>query len=266
MRIYLSSFFEEETLFPKTEKDKQVYEDLLKDAHILASFAYAQPKHTEFYSCCKSLLTDSGAFTIMVRNIRKGSKANNFDIKDYCKKYAKFVKDNNIENFIELDVEGAYGFEVYRDCLHMLQDITGRDPIYVFHRWRGMDYFKELIKQKSYIMLGDVDVGSHSKSQEQFFPWFVEEAHKYNCKVHGLAYTQIEKLRHIPFDSVDSSSWTSGARFATPTRFDGRNVIKYDCSRTAERELVHNSIVKKHDYLEWKKLQHYFDTEMEPIW
>ena len=44
-------------------------------------------------------------------------------------------------------------------------------------------------------MLGDVDVGSHSKIQEQFFPWFVEEAHKNNCKVHGLAFTQIEKHR-----------------------------------------------------------------------
>lgn len=265
MRIYLSSFFEEDTLFPKTEEGKKEYEALLKDAHILASFAYAQPKHAEFYPCCKSLLADSGAFTIMLKSM-KGKKNNNFNIRDYCKKYAEFVKKNNIENFIELDIEGAFGFEAYRDCLHMLQDITGRDPIYVFHRWRGMNYFMELIKQKDYIMLGDVDVGSHSKIQEQFFPWFVEEAHKNNCKVHGLAFTQIEKLRHIPFDSVDSSSWTSGARFATPTRFDGHDVMKYDCSRTNERELVHNSIVKKHDYLEWKKLQHYFDTEMDPIW
>lgn len=264
MRIYLSSFFEEATFFPKKESEKQAYADLLKDAHILASFAYHRPEHDEFYPCCKSLLTDSGAFTFMVRSIR--GKANNFDIKSYCKKYAEFVKKNNIENFIELDVEGAFGFDVYKDCLHMLQDITGRDPIYVFHRWRGMDYFKELIKRKDYIMLGDVDVGSHSKTQEQFFPWFVEEAHKNNCRVHGLAFTQIEKLRHIPFDSVDSSSWTAGSRFASVARFDGHNCQKYDCSRTSERQLVHNSIVKKHDYLEWKKLQHYFDTEMEPIW
>ena len=264
MRIYLSSFFEEPALFPKTENAEKEYIELIEGAHILASFAYHKDEHEKYYPYCKSLLVDSGAFTFMVKSIRKG--ITNFDIKGYCKKYAEFVRRCNIDKFIELDVEGAYGFDVYRDCLHMLQDITGRDPIYVFHRWRGMDYFKELIKQKDYIMLGDVDVGSHSKAQEQFFSWFVEEAHKNNCKVHGLAFTQIEKLRYIPFDSVDSSSWTAGARFASLSRFDGHNLQKYDCKRTNERELAHNSLVKRHDYLEWKKLQHYFDTEMEPIW
>lgn len=264
MRIYLSSFFEEPALAPKTPEERKEYESLLKDAYILASFAYHKDQHEEYYPLCKSMLVDSGAFTFMVRSIRKGGI--DFDIKSYCKKYAEFIKKNNFDNFIELDVEGAFGFDVYRDCLHMLQDITGKDPIYVFHRWRGMDYFKELIKQKDYICLGDVDVGSGNKVQEKFFPWFVEEAHKNNCRVHGLAFTRVDELRHIPFDSVDSSSWTAGARFASPSRFDGHNLLKYNCKRTDERELVHNAIVKKHDFLEWKKLQQYFDKEYEPIW
>lgn len=265
MRIYLSSFFEEPALEPKKVEDKSEYISLLKDSHILASFAYHKDKHEEYYPYCKSLLVDSGAFTFMVKSIKSGGKFN-FDIKSYCKKYAEFVKKNNVENFIELDIEGAYGFETYEYCLKMLQDITGKEPIYVFHKWRGLDYFKELVKKKDYICLGDVDVTTRNGAQEKYFSWFVDEAHKNNCRVHGLAFTQIDKLRHIPFDSVDSSSWTTGARFASPSRFDGHTILRYDCKRTDERELVHNAIVKKHDYLEWKELQKYFDTEMEPIW
>lgn len=265
MRIYLSSFFEEPALAPKKGEDNKRYIELLENSHILASFAYYKEGHERYYSYCKSLLIDSGAFTFMVKSIKSGNKVN-FDIRAYCKKYANFIKQNDIENFIELDIEGAYGFDTYKDCLHMLQDITGKDPIYVFHKWRGMDYFKELVKKKNYICLGDVDVATRNSTQEKYFSYFVEEAHRNNCKVHGLAFTQIDKLKHIPFDSVDSSTWTSGARFASPCRFDGHSLQKYNLKRTNERELVHFSIVKEHDYLEWKKLQHYFDTQIEPIW
>lgn len=262
MRIYLSSFFED--VLGKSMKREEA-EFLLKDAYVLASFAYAKPHHEQYYSCCKDLLVDSGAFTIMVPRIR-GNKPSTFDARSYCKKYAEFVKKNKIDKFIELDIEGVVGFDVYRDCLHELQDITGKDPIYVFHKWRGLDYFKELVKQKDYVCLGDVDVATRNKAQELYFSWFVDYAHQNNCKVHGLAFTQIDELTHIPFDSVDSSSWTVGIRYASVSRFNGHDVLKYDCKRTATRRLVHDSIVKRHDFLEWKKLQQYFDTEYEPIW
>ena len=68
------------------------------------------------------------------------------------------------------------------------------------------------------------------------------------------------------FDSVDSSSWTSGARFAHPFRFDGHKIRSYDCKRNEERMLSHNEKIKFHDYCEWKKLSQYFDKEYEPIW
>lgn len=258
MRVYLSSVLECE--IPFEEKLK-----LCSNSYVLHSFAYYKPQIKDLMSACKDVLIDSGAFTLMARSIRNGNNAN-FDIKAYCKKYAEFVRDNKIENFIELDVEGAYGFETYKYCLYMLQDITGKDPIYVFHRWRGLDYFKELVKKKNYICLGDVDVVTRNLTQEKYFPWFVEEAHKNNCKVHGLAFTQMDKLKHIPFDSIDSSSWTAGARFANVSRFDGHTVIGYSCKRTESRSLPCSTDCKRHDLPEWIKLQRYFDTQMEPIW
>ena len=84
--------------------------------------------------------------------------------------------------------------------------------------------------------------------------------------MHGLAFTSMRDLQFMEFDSVDSSSHTSGARFAHPFRFDGHTVQTYDCKRTETRQLDHNEVIKLHDYLEWQKLSQYYDTEMEPVW
>ena len=256
MRLYLS------TVLNSNLQKREDFLQLLNGTHILQSFAYDFPGVEKYYGECKSLLMDSGAFTVM----NSKNSRNNFDPMEYCKKYAQHIKKNNIDLFLELDIEGVYGFEIYRDCLHQLQDITGKDPIYVFHKWRGLDYYEELVKQKNYIALGDVSVGAGSRELYKYFPWFIEKAHQNNCKVHGLAFTSFSDLQYMPFDSVDSSSWSSGVRFATPCRFDGHLIQKYDCSRNDERELNHNSIVRFHDYVEWKKISQYYDKEYEPIW
>lgn len=264
MRIYLSAVFE--NLLGKynniIENETSYFEELFKDTHILLSYAYAKKEYIPYYSMCKSLLMDSGAFTIM--NSKAGR--NNFNPLEYTKQYGKHIKEHNIENFLELDIDGVYGFEVYRDCLYCLQDITGRQPIPVFHKWRGIDYYKELVKKYDYIAIGDVSIGAGSRELYKYFPWFLEEAHKNNCKVHGLAFTSLPDLRFMPFDSVDSSSWTAGSRFARPVLFDGHTGIQFDARRTNEKQLCHNKMVFLHDFIEWKKLAVYMDNEYEPIW
>ena len=60
------------------------------------------------------------------------NKKKQFDIISYARKYANFIKEYEIDDFFELDIDGVFGFEVYKDCLHLIQDITGKDPIRVF--------------------------------------------------------------------------------------------------------------------------------------
>lgn len=256
MRIYLSAVFENLANNKEANMEK-----LLKDVHVLLSFAYAKEKYIPYYNMCKTFLMDSGAFTMM-----NNKKKIAFNPLEYTKKYAEHIKKHNIDLFIEMDIEGVYGFQVYKDCLHCLQDITGKDPIYVFHKWRGIDYYKELVKKYDYVALGDVSVGAGSRELYKYFPWFLNEAHRNNCKVHGLAFTSLKDLQFMPFDSVDSSSWTSGPRFAHPVLFDGHNINNYDARRTAEKKLCHHDKVFLHDFLEWKKLSQYYDKEYEPIW
>lgn len=261
MRIYLSAVLTELKTI-KNSKDEEFCQNLLRDTHVLQSFAYNFEGVEKYYPYCKSLMLDSGAFTVM----NSKSRMSNFEPMKYCKAYAEHIKKNNIDTFIELDIESVYGFDVYRDCLHQLEDITGKEPIYVFHKWRGLDYFEELVRQKKYIALGDVSVGGGSRKLYKYFPWFLNKAHENNCKVHGLAFTSIPDLRVMPFDSVDSSRWLSGGRYARVSRFDGHNLNIYDCTRDDEKRLMHNSIVKRHDFTEWKKLSSYYEQEYEPIW
>ena len=262
MRLYLSTVFENLCQYQLLVRNPNVLKESVNNAHILLSFAYMKEEYVHYYSECKSLMMDSGAFTIM--NNKKSK--NSFNPMEYCKKYAEHIKKNNIDLFLELDIEGVYGFDVYKDCLHCLQDITGKDPIYVFHKWRGIDYYKELVKQKDYIALGDVSVGAGGRELYKYFPWFLNEAHKNNCKVHGLAFTSLNDLQFMNFDSVDSSSWTAGSRYASLSLFNGHNISRYDAKRTEKKELCHNEKVFLHDYCEWKKLSQYFDKEYEPIW
>lgn len=134
--------------------------------------------------------------------------------------------------------------------------------------WRT-SFCKEVFRCKRYLCLDyTCNLSGRNSSIEKckYFPWFLQEAHKNNCRVHGLAFTSLPDLQFMPFDSVDSSSWKSGPRFARPALFNGHNISNYDARRTEEKELCHNEKVFLHDFIEWKKLAVYMDKQYEPIW
>ena len=197
----------------------------LPNIYILQSFAYARESHIQYYSQCKGFLMDSGAFTIM------RAKKKNFDIINFAKKYGEFIKKNNIQDFFELDIDSVFPFEVYKDCLHILQDITGREPIRVFHEWRGLEYFEECCKKFEKMAIGGLVIGQNKTFFRNNLQYFTEMAKNNNCKLHGLGVTDPHIIRSCDFYSVDSSSWVSVGRFGTLYRFDGHNVKDYDLSR-----------------------------------
>ena len=257
MILYISSAFES---FPscipleQRQKKRNVWEYYdLKDLSILQSYAYAKPLFAEHYKECKNFLMDSGAFTLMMHQ----SSTKNFDIKKFAKEYATFIKKYDIDNFIELDVDGLFGIDVYKDILHMVQDITGKDPLRVFHGWRGKDYYLELVKKKKSICLGGVAVGVNRNNTADYFQWFLDRAHENGCKVHGLAITSPDFVRRFDFDSVDSSSWTFGARGACVYRFDGTGMQMYKGSENCPPgKRVDTVWVMRHNFDEWIKFQH----------
>lgn len=255
MKLYISAVFENCGRKGAIHKNVETVVDLSR-LHILQSYAYATEKHAEKYGLCKDFLMDSGAFTVM--NNKKGKE--NFNPVEFTKMYGAFVKKWNVKDFIELDIDGVFGMQVYVDCLHRLQDITGREPIRVMHFWRGREYFEELTKRKEFICIGGLagmkDIGINRTELQ----WFIDVAHKNKCRIHGLGIGDMNLVRKHDFDSVDSANWTLSLRYGTLLRFNGHELCKYAGSEGAgENEHISAQYVAERSLKEWEKLSHYID-------
>ena len=154
----------------------------------------------------KSFLLDSGAFTFM-----QGKASVNWD--EYVEEYAEFIRKYDIELFFELDIDSIVGLKEVERLRKKLETLTGKKPIPVWHVSRGKEYFVKMCKEYPYVALGGIVTQEVPRNvYEKAFPWFIQTAHKYGAKIHGLGYTGIEKLKIYHFDSVDSTAWLYGNR------------------------------------------------------
>lgn len=162
-------------------------ENLIFKPYILESFFYADETTEKLLPYFGDFLLDSGAFTFMQQ------AGSNVDWDDYAFRYADFVKRNNIEKYIELDLDYIIGINGARRLRSILEDRTGRKSIPVWHPIRGKDAFLQMCEEYDYVALGGI-VGQKWRGTEQYMPWFIKEAHKRKAKIHGLGFTKLTKL------------------------------------------------------------------------
>ena len=222
--------------------------------YFLESFISIEDWQMPYFKKAKGFLLDSGAFTFMNGGTHK-------NLKKYAEKYANFVKDNDIRDFFELDVESIVGWDEYLRINDMIDNITQRKSIPVFHKNRGFEWFENTCKQVDYISFGGVAVarGGQKKKIIDVMPIFINTAHKYNTRIHGLGFTATTMLDKIPFDSVDSSSWTMGQRMGLLYRFTGNN-IKYYRPQSHGKRMKNADDVARHNFVEWIKYQRYAEA------
>lgn len=225
---------------------------------ILESYYYA--KNNEWLDriipTLDSFLLDSGAFSFM-----QGSKSI-VDFDEYIEGYAEYIKRNNIEHFFELDIDSVIGLKEVERLRKKLQELTGKYPIPVWHKNRGLDYFKKMCKEYPYVALGGI-AGKEIKldSYEKAFPWFINEAHSAGVKIHGLGYTRIKGLFQYHFDSVDSTAWLYGNRGGYLYIFNEvTGEMKQFRAEGTNRLLPHESAL--HNYQEWCKFQRYAEKNL----
>lgn len=180
-----------------------------KRTNVLESYHYIKPWQIDLMNEYKSFILDSGAFTFM-------SKKTNIDFDDYTKRYGQFVKQHDIKLFFELDIDSVVTWEKYLDLRKRLEDITGKDPIPVFHRSRGKTWYEKAVKKHTYIAIGGLAIKHIKKTEYKYLEWFITKAHANGCKIHGLGFTDTDWLSVLKWDSVDSSTWASAARFGHP--------------------------------------------------
>ena len=232
-------------------------------AHILESFYYCNKGYTErllpFYG---KFILDSGAYTMF--SFAKGQQLN---WEEYIDRYADFIKRNDVRHFFELDIDKLVGYDEVRRLRKRLESKAERPCIPVWHKSRGKDDYIRICEEYDYIAVGGL-VGAggagasveYSKRVTKYFPWFIRTAHINHAKIHALGFTSITGLEKFHFDSVDSTSWTTGNRFGMLYHFDGKRMTVVD-KREGQR-FKDSRLLAINNWSEWVKYQRYAEVKL----
>ena len=220
--------------------------------YFLESFIYYKDWEKILLQDKDNFLLDSGAFTYM--NSNKGK----FNFEEYVKKYANFINKNDIKLFFELDIDTIVGLKEVERLRKLLETLTNKKCIPVWHKNRGKDYFVKMCKEYKYVAIGGIVNKEIKKQEYEYFNWFINIAHEHNCKVHGLGFTYSKLLRKYKFDSVDSTSWKSGGRFAQIHRFTGSEMNLKVINKKVYRVKDYRAL-DKFNFNEWCKYQRYME-------
>lgn len=220
----------------------------------LESFYYIKPDMMNYFMSRQFFIMDSGAFTFR-ESTKRTMKLQ--DYIDYTLKYADCVKRYHITHFFEMDVDSLIGLPKVEQLRAMLEERAGRKSIPVWHIERGKQYFVDMCKAYPYVAVGGIAGGTREQYAEyqKYFPWFIKTAHEHGAKIHGLGFTP-GNLDQYRFDSVDSSSWTSGGRYGSLHRFDGKRIrVVHPAGRRAKDY----DQIDQHNFLEWCAYQRYVE-------
>jgi len=178
--------------------------DYLKDKRILESFWYKKDA-LDAMRMTPHFFLDSGGFTAFTKKV---------EIK--LDDYADFVRKHKsrIEVCASLDIIGDP--KRTHDAWVELNK-QGVPTIPVFHCREEARWLKKYLDQTDYIALG----GMVPESQNFLRPWLddlwgnylTDSKGKPIVKVHAFGMTIVRFMERYPWFSIDSSSWTYGARF-----------------------------------------------------
>ena len=246
MKIYLAGAHSVCGLFNSSKKAINFIEQ--QNVNILESYFYAKNELNNIVPIAKDFLLDSGAFTILSNNKISA------DWDKYINGYAKFINENKITKFFELDIDYAIGYENVIKYRNKLETLTKQQCIPVWHKTRGIKEFEKMCQEYSYIAIGSSGRNEDSKwlrDNPDALRWLIRKAHSKKCKVHGLGFTSLKLLKQMPFDSVDSTTWLSAGRFGITFQFTGSD-LKRKIPPKGKR-LKNTKEMEIQNYIEWAK-------------
>jgi len=246
MIVYLAAF---ETL-------KRYYEKPIDDVYFLSSFFEHKGKRGEIddYICGDKHILDSGAYSTF-KNVDQAKK---MDWDDYVNKYISFIKKTGQRLFFELDIDAIVGLDKVEYYRKKIEDAIGIQPIPVWHASRKWDYFEYMCENYPYVSLGTTMANKQGKlirKNPNVLQQFIHTAHKNGCKIHGLGFTDTSLLHELKFDSVDSTTWISGARYGQIYQFDGTKMVHITPPKGMRA--TDHKIVNTRNFEEWVKFQRY---------
>lgn len=225
---------------------------VLRGADILSSYYYCQsiPGLVKEIPNMRNFLLDSGIFTF----INSGKYVN---MDEYIRNYAAFIREHNIRDYVELDVDQIEGVEQTRRIRDKLENLVGWQSIPVWHTVRGTESFIQDCKDYDRICLGFfLTEGLSTRVTEKYAPKMISLAHQHKCKIHGLGFTKTTLLPKFHFDSVDSSTWSMGKRYGSLSVFDQETKRMKQVVRPPGMK-ANGAIVEKYNLQQWRLFQDY---------
>lgn len=223
--------------------------------YILESFFYVEDWMKPYIQNWWNFLLDSGAFTFM-QNAGSGASIN---WKDYVKKYADYINELNIDLFFELDIDSIIGLKEVERLRDYLEKLTGKKSVPVWHIARGKQKWIEICKNYEFVAIGGIVSKEIKPADFKVFHYLLQIAKDHGTKVHGLGFTNTEKLHVYKFDSVDSTAWIYGNRGGFLYRFNGRNLEKF---YLPEGKRLKSKEAAIHNFNEWLKFQKYAEKNL----
>jgi len=220
--------------------------------YTLTSFYHWRNKKTyPAFLYNNSTLIDSGAFTFF--------GGNKVDWDGYTSLYINFVNDLNKKYFFELDIDKIVGVDKALAIRRRIEKETGKQPIPVWHPIRGIEAYKELCKEYSYVALSLSGLYDSSwiknDNSTKVIQSLIHIAKEHGARVHGLGYTKARLLHLFDFFSVDSTTWIGGMKFGNIVFFDGKRIST--CKRPKNTKMINPRKRLLHNYKEWLKYQQY---------
>ena len=228
------------------------YVELENCKYFLESFIYYKEWEKVLLKEKDNFLLDSGAFTYL------NNSNNKCNFEEYVRRYADFININDIKLFFELDIDVIVGIKETERLRGLLETLTNKKCIPVWHKSRGKDYFIKMCKDYDYVAIGGIITKEISIKEFKYFKWFINVAHQNNCKIHGLGFTYSKLLKEYKFDSADSTSWSSGGRFAQIHRFTGNEMSLKVINKKIYRVKDYKEL-DKYNFREWCKYQKYME-------
>lgn len=230
------------------------HENVIKNntpKYILESFQYIKSWQVELLKQIDDFLLDSGAFTFIQNNYKS-----EIEWDEYIERYAAFINECNINHFFELDIDSVIGYDKVIEYRHKLEKLTNKQCIPVWHKSRGVEEYKRHCQEYPYVSIGGYVIKELNANDYKAFPSMINYAHEKGAKVHCLGFTSTTKLNEYRFDSVDSTTWINGARFANVCWFRNNVIeqIHWKNKRCTDVEKL-----SEHNLKEWIKFQNYAD-------
>lgn len=253
MRIYLASL----NSGMNNEVRKKVFSKC-KTKYALETFFNGEKscKKTLDFVGNENFLLDSGAFSYM-----NGAKATLNQMQEYVNKYIEFINKYNVKYFFEIDVDNIFGIKQVEKWRRQIETETNKKCIPVWHKGRGVDYWKRMCEDYNYIAIGGLVF--HVKKQEyNLIRKLVNYAYKKGVKVHGLGFTKTNELDRYKFFSVDSASWVRGAALGQQ-----KHTFVYDHIESkklnANGRKTNIPHLAGYNYIEWCKYQKFMEGKNE---